>query len=374
MDIVYEKSEERFCAIVSEEFSVVKDRQQIFYPPFAIPFPLSTVNDSCLDSFSIPAGDGTVSEKKKEDSEQVGLQVTLSGRTIGKVFQSTEQGEAHQSQHRPERQLRNQAGEIQHESTHRSRAFKETKEPVLQRIASGEELNLCSDCGRSFLWKSALITHQRIHKGEKPYKCLDCEKSFNCSSHLISHQRTHTEEKPHRCSECGKSFNQQSNLLIHQRIHTRERLYKCPDCGKSFSYNSVLMTHQKMHTGEKPYKCLDCEKISSQSSDLTKHQRTHTGERPYECNECGKSLGLSSHLISHKKNHKGERPYICPNCGKSFSDSSNLITWKALGQEKPDLEEGLGLPGLPAAEYPEELEEPGSNPGQRKITASVDLT
>ncbi|CAM2113435.1 unnamed protein product [Caretta caretta] len=46
---------------------------------------------------------------------------------------------------------------------------------------------------------------------------------------------------------------------------------------------------------------------------------------------------------------------------------------EALDQKKPDLEEGLGLPGLPAAEYPEELEEPGSNPSQRESDVEGEL-
>ncbi|EMP36185.1 hypothetical protein UY3_06621 [Chelonia mydas] len=43
---------------------------------------------------------------------------------------------------------------------------------------------------------------------------------------------------------------------------------------------------------------------------------------------------------------------------------------EALGQEKPDLVEGLGLP---AAKYVEELEEPGSNPGQCEPDAEGEL-
>ncbi|CAM2113963.1 unnamed protein product [Caretta caretta] len=46
---------------------------------------------------------------------------------------------------------------------------------------------------------------------------------------------------------------------------------------------------------------------------------------------------------------------------------------EALGQEEPDREEGLWRPGLPAAEYPEDLEGPGCNPGQREPNTEGEL-
>ncbi|CAM2098503.1 unnamed protein product [Caretta caretta] len=46
---------------------------------------------------------------------------------------------------------------------------------------------------------------------------------------------------------------------------------------------------------------------------------------------------------------------------------------EALGQEEPDREEGLWRPGLPAAEYPEDLEGPGCNPGQREPDTEQEL-
>ncbi|EMP36832.1 hypothetical protein UY3_05998 [Chelonia mydas] len=39
---------------------------------------------------------------------------------------------------------------------------------------------------------------------------------------------------------------------------------------------------------------------------------------------------------------------------------------EALGKEEPDREKGLWQPGLPAAEYPEDLEGPDCSPGQRE--------
>ncbi|CAM2101099.1 unnamed protein product [Caretta caretta] len=42
------------------------------------------------------------------------------------------------------------------------------------------------------------------------------------------------------------------------------------------------------------------------------------------------------------------------------------VDGEALGKEEPDRGEGLWQPGLPAAEYPEDLEGPDCSPGQRE--------
>uniref|UniRef100_A0A8C3FLH3 C2H2-type domain-containing protein n=1 Tax=Chrysemys picta bellii TaxID=8478 RepID=A0A8C3FLH3_CHRPI len=259
-------------------------------------FPPSTGSDSCLDCLPIPAGERMVSENKEGNPQQEGPEHVepgemISGRSEEDVSQCAEQGEARESQCKPERQQRNHARENQCKSTHRSRVVKKIKETVQQRIPSGDRPHTCSFCGKSFCWRS----------------------------------RIHTGERPNRCNECGKSFSRHGNLLLHQRTHTGERPFKCPTCGESFVQLLKLVRHQRIHTGEKPYKCNECGKNFGDRSHFNKHQRVHTGEKPFKCSECGKSFGSSSDLIIHQRIHTGEKPYKCIECGRSFGRISMLF-------------------------------------------------
>ncbi|KAJ8271053.1 hypothetical protein GJAV_G00122230 [Gymnothorax javanicus] len=57
---------------------------------------------------------------------------------------------------------------------------------------SHKQLYQCSQCGRSFKYKSLLAAHQRIHTGERPYHCSQCGKNFIRFSALWKHQKTHS--------------------------------------------------------------------------------------------------------------------------------------------------------------------------------------
>ncbi|XP_071406138.1 zinc finger protein ZFP2-like [Pithys albifrons albifrons] len=207
-------------------------------------------------------------------------------------------------------------------SRKRSRTFSRRCKLAVQQRHTGKRYK-CLECGKSFLWSSALICHQRIHTGERPYICEECGKSFSSSSSLFIHQKIHTGERPYECSECGKRFLRSSHLLRHQRTHTGP--FRCTDCGRSFNRNSKLITHQYIHSGDTPYTCGVCGKNFKTSFHLIRHQHTHMGEQPYKCLECGKSFSRNFNLICHQHVHTGERPCVCKECGKSFSDSSNMI-------------------------------------------------
>ena len=77
-----------------------------------------------------------------------------------------------------------------------------------------------SKCGKSFISRNNLNTHEQIHNGEDPFCCTKCDKKFKESGKLKIHERIHTDEKPFSCTMCDKKFATSSNLKIHERIHT----------------------------------------------------------------------------------------------------------------------------------------------------------
>ncbi|XP_053147529.1 zinc finger protein 397-like [Hemicordylus capensis] len=189
---------------------------------------------------------------------------------------------------------------------------------------TGNELYICTQCGKTFNGGTSLLTHKEALPEEKPYQCAECGKGFGWKSSLVTHKRTHTGEKPFGCSECGKSFGMSSQLIRHKRIHTGEKPYHCSDCAKSFSQIASLITHKRTHTGEKPYECSECGKCFSTRTTLKMHKRVHTGEKPYKCSCCGQGFSQRTHLVIHERTHTGEKPYKCSTCGKSFISSSDL--------------------------------------------------
>ncbi|XP_043384167.1 zinc finger protein 264 isoform X2 [Chelonia mydas] len=82
------------------------------------------------------------------------------------------------------------------------------KDPRVQQTNPKEDTPWhCLQCGKGFIVRSRLVTHQTIHIGEKPLQCLDRGKSFNKCTDLNNHGRSHTGEKPIQFLEYRKRFS-----------------------------------------------------------------------------------------------------------------------------------------------------------------------
>ncbi|CAM4664439.1 unnamed protein product [Leuciscus chuanchicus] len=196
-----------------------------------------------------------------------------------------------------------------------------TEENITQKQAGKSGVKgsfTCSECGKSFIYKSDFNEHMMIHTGEKPFSCSLCGKSYRHKGHLNVHMKVHTGEKPFTCTQCGKSFISKRNLNYHLLRHSGLKSFSCDQCEKTFVLASGLQKHLKVHTAVKPHFCSFCGKSFSIKQYLKDHERIHAGVRPYVCVDCGKSFITSSNLKSHQRIHTGEKPYKCSHCGKSF--------------------------------------------------------
>ncbi|KAK4311661.1 hypothetical protein Pmani_016859 [Petrolisthes manimaculis] len=210
-----------------------------------------------------------------------------------------------------------------------------------------ERTNVCDVCGKAFIFKFALKTHQAVHASSPSHVCV-CGASFKLRASYMDHiHRIHqaATTTTHVCKLCFKTFHDRHTLRIHlisvhmpktisclhpgcpkvfstiglMRSHYKYHLnqrFKCDDCGQSFSSELYMCKHRLTHLGIRPHACVDCGRTYMSVSHLNKHRRAaHSNARPYQCSVCGKCYKSRDHLTFHESNHRGEKPYKCEVCG-----------------------------------------------------------
>ncbi|XP_077284634.1 uncharacterized protein LOC143910163 isoform X2 [Arctopsyche grandis] len=154
-------------------------------------------------------------------------------------------------------------------------------------------LLVCSECGKTYATKPALLTHIKWHTehGVGIEAARRRKRAFGKGNHI--------------CSTCGLGFYSAANLRAHiDRIHEKSYKYTCEECGKGHFTHVEMETHKLTHTGERPFKCPDCPRAYVTKAILNKHYRNHTGERPYSCDLCGATFKTAHSRNYHKIKHE----------------------------------------------------------------------
>ncbi|XP_020654580.3 flt3-interacting zinc finger protein 1 [Pogona vitticeps] len=224
----------------------------------------------------------------------------------------------------------------------------------------------CSECDKSFRYRSDLRRHFARHTELKPFQCPHCVKSFKHSFNLVNHIRSHTGERPYRCTMCPKGFRDSTGLLHHQVVHTGEKPYCCHVCELRFSSRSSLGRHLKRQHRASPAasapqtpapRCLACGKEQSPLGHLCSAGRGRAA--PFGCGACGRHFQLASELRRHWLAHTDIKPFKCPECERDFNAASLLERHKLThAKDRPPpcpvcaekAQQGDGVPESPCLE------------------------
>ena len=157
------------------------------------------------------------------------------------------------------------------------KTFYDKRELKLHEVAIHKEKNMpCRICSKLFPSEKHRDKHEKtVHATEQAYQCDECPRNYKHPSSLHKHrlsQHRDREERKFKCGYCGKAFITKEKLKTHERTHTGERCHGCSHCGMLFTDQSSLARHRKIHEGGSKYQCDLCPKEYSQSYDVVKHK------------------------------------------------------------------------------------------------------
>uniref|UniRef100_A0A182QIZ8 Protein krueppel n=1 Tax=Anopheles farauti TaxID=69004 RepID=A0A182QIZ8_9DIPT len=202
---------------------------------------------------------------------------------------------------------------------------------------------MCDECGRSFTNRRTYQNHLNRHAAirEGLFKCELCNKSFGNRPRLERHRLVHTGERPYQCKYCTKTFSDRYRLEIHTEKHFKDMNCNCDVCGETFPGTKKLDDHRvekhlrgqeledflaqkaakpKRRPGKLKYrKCPfpDCDYEANTYGAMYVHKRSKH-QPVHQCEICNKTFAFLNQLQVHIKLHTGEKPFRCEICGQNF--------------------------------------------------------
>uniref|UniRef100_A0A915C034 C2H2-type domain-containing protein n=1 Tax=Parascaris univalens TaxID=6257 RepID=A0A915C034_PARUN len=111
----------------------------------------------------------------------------------------------------------------------------------------------CSICKMTFARKGGLNRHNLTVHSDFVYNCPyeGCTHAgYKCSKALSAHIRSvHTHIRPYKCEQCGKSFVRRNDLRTHETMHLANWDFVCETCGQKFRCAAYLKRHSKSQHG-----------------------------------------------------------------------------------------------------------------------------
>ncbi|XP_067642346.1 zinc finger protein 69-like [Eurosta solidaginis] len=181
---------------------------------------------------------------------------------------------------------------------------------------------LCKACPKTFSDSNALKNHEVIHEENRErFSCDKCDQTFLSRFTFKRHAQTHEINRipKYQCTQCPKSFLQKTGLMTHI-LHHEGPKWKCSLCEKRYVRRIDLDVHMRTHSGEAPFRCKLCARTFIHKRILNRHMQHHEGFYRYTCITCGEHFAKYDKYYSHRQQHFG-LAYKCGVCEKAFPDS-----------------------------------------------------
>ena len=108
---------------------------------------------------------------------------------------------------------------------------------------------------------------------ETKFHCTECSKSFSYKTHLHRHRRSAHKGIKYECNLCEYEGSRQDNLTIHIQTKHEGLKYACNQCDYEATTNGNLTHHVKSEHEGVRYSCNLCEYQAKQQSQLKTHKK-----------------------------------------------------------------------------------------------------